>query len=451
MFARDKVAVCDSNNSGAHGANDYTCSCAGGGRWSGRTCNVDEGECASNPCSSWNAAAKKRMASGTCSDFLALRKMGVNSFGYRCTCAAGYTGALCDKDVDECASSPCQNGAACSDSITNSTIKADSFRCACKPGSNGTLCESDQDECASSPCVNSANCSESSMSGSAVTLGAFGCSCVKGWAGDRCQTDIDECSSSPCQNGGACSDSKTNASIAVNAHRCVCKNGFSGPTCAVDNNECATSPCKNNATCSESNGNATVSANDFVCACKPGWQGKECSVVIGCFANGGKGSCKNGGKCSDNLQGGGKAIKAGDYSCACGAGWEGADCGKDIDECKSCLTMGTASCEESGTADSTFAIGAFQCRCNKGWSGATCSVDIDECSSSPCLRNATCSASVSTGQKANTFYCACPFATYSGSRCELETRNCDAKDKNDCSSNATCTHTGAGTHSCACK
>lgn len=33
--------------------------------------------------------------------------------GYECGCEAGWTGDRCQVDIDDCASSPCQNGADC--------------------------------------------------------------------------------------------------------------------------------------------------------------------------------------------------------------------------------------------------------------------------------------------------------------------------------------------------
>ena len=79
--------------------------------------------------------------------------------------------------MDECTSSPCQNGAACSDSFTDSTVAIASFKCTCVAGfANGTCgylldeslhtapnfiqycditegtCDMDVNECASHPC-----------------------------------------------------------------------------------------------------------------------------------------------------------------------------------------------------------------------------------------------------------------------------------------------------------
>ena len=49
--------------------------------------------------------------------------------------------------MNECVSSPCQNGGECLDA-------ANSFICQCKPGFVGPLCEINFDECVSGPCMN---------------------------------------------------------------------------------------------------------------------------------------------------------------------------------------------------------------------------------------------------------------------------------------------------------
>lgn len=41
----------------------------------------------------------------------------------------GYTGTVCEEDIDECQSSPCQNGGVCED-LTNK------FKCTCPPGND---------------------------------------------------------------------------------------------------------------------------------------------------------------------------------------------------------------------------------------------------------------------------------------------------------------------------
>ena len=142
----------------------------------------------------------------------------------------------------------------------------------------------DINECASSPCQNGGTCVERAVNG-------YNCSCASGWAGEHCTTgsrinlyaltiiditlyttgwmitnsctlalhpklvelhikpgitsisnfdfykrnfhlllssssDINECASNPCQNGGTCVD-------AVNGYSCSCVNGWAGEHCAT--------------------------------------------------------------------------------------------------------------------------------------------------------------------------------------------------------------------------
>ena len=55
----------------------------------------------------------------------------VNKF--KCNCAAGNTGNLC-QEIDECISSPCQDGGTCIDGDN-------SYTCQCGLGSEGITCE----------------------------------------------------------------------------------------------------------------------------------------------------------------------------------------------------------------------------------------------------------------------------------------------------------------------
>jgi hypothetical protein len=68
---------------------------------------------------------------------------------------------VCDIDVDECKSNPCQNGAKCLASPKVNWIAADRYKCECKKGFDGFNCANDINECASSPCQNGGSCRDS--------------------------------------------------------------------------------------------------------------------------------------------------------------------------------------------------------------------------------------------------------------------------------------------------
>lgn len=64
---------------------------------------------------------------------------------------AGYVGRLCEVNINECASEPCENAGTCEDLVNG-------YHCYCADGFTGTRCEQDIDECLSSPCQNNATC-----------------------------------------------------------------------------------------------------------------------------------------------------------------------------------------------------------------------------------------------------------------------------------------------------
>ncbi|KAG5840785.1 hypothetical protein ANANG_G00192340 [Anguilla anguilla] len=169
----------------------YECDCSDTG-FTGEACEVDIPECASNPCQN----------NATCQE-------GIKS--YSCLCWPGYEGDHCEIDIDECAVEPCQNGGHCFErsNMTNygklpqldwqfSYADAAGHLCECLPGFTGENCSVNIDECESSPCQNGASCED--------LVNSYKCICPAGYTGTDCETDIDECESGPCQNGAECED-----------------------------------------------------------------------------------------------------------------------------------------------------------------------------------------------------------------------------------------------------
>ena len=79
---------------------------------------------------------------------------------------------------------------------------------------------SDIDECASSPCQNGGTCIDA--------VNSYTCNCDLGYSGDYCETNIDECASIPCQNGGTCTDG-------INSYTYICVPGHAGDNCQIGN------------------------------------------------------------------------------------------------------------------------------------------------------------------------------------------------------------------------
>uniref|UniRef100_A0A6Q2WYI0 Neurogenic locus notch homolog protein 1 n=1 Tax=Esox lucius TaxID=8010 RepID=A0A6Q2WYI0_ESOLU len=414
--------------------------------FSGGLCQIDIDECASTPCKN---GAK-------CSD-------GPNK--YTCECAEGYTGQHCETDINECYSDPCHYGI-CKDSLAT-------FTCYCHPGYTGRLCETNINECLSQPCLNGGLCQDRENT--------YICSCPKGTAGFNCEVNLDDCKSKPCDYG-RCIDK-------INGYECACEPGYSGAMCNINIDECAINPCHNGGTCIDSinsftclcpegyndatclsqvdecssnpciHGRCHDLVNGYKCFCDPGWSGPNCDINNNeCESN----PCMNGGTCKDMTSG---------YVCSCRPGFSGPNCQTNINECASnpCLNQGTCiddvagykcncllpytgetcetllapcilqPCKNRGVCQESEDYQSFSCICPEGWQGQTCEIDINECVKSPCRNGATCQNMVGS------YRCSCR-PGYTGQNCEMDIDDCKP---NPCSNGGLC-RDGADSFMCVC-
>lgn len=151
-----------------------------------------------------------------------------------CLGIAGFTGHLCQHDVDECASTPCGNGAKCLDG-------PNSYSCVCTEGASGGV---------------------QAGGGGIRVLRAPGQpsepAASPGYTGPHCEVDIDECEPDPCHYG-TCKDG-------VAAFTCLCRPGYTGHHCEANINECHSQPCRHGGTCQDRD-------NSYLCICLPGTTG----------------------------------------------------------------------------------------------------------------------------------------------------------------------------------
>ena len=231
-------------------------------------CDLDVDECLSAPC----------INGGRCTESTTDSVISYNS--YRCTCIAGFMNGVCDYDfrseytaecsvwesddnghdaslsgncdidVDECESSPCQNGATCTDSNVESRVSVHAYQCACVAGFANGVCEYDfiaeyTTECTVMESIFGADCRLLGVGlvscgttcvprGSQSTSMAHSQECQQHLFSGNCDIDVNECASSPCQNGATCTESNAESSVSIHAYQCTCVAGFANGVCEYD-------------------------------------------------------------------------------------------------------------------------------------------------------------------------------------------------------------------------
>ncbi|XP_060048215.1 cubilin [Erinaceus europaeus] len=128
------IDICSVNNGGCHPQASCSsalgslplCTCPPGYTGNGygsNGCAQLSNICSSHPC-----------LHGQCTDTVS---------GYLCKCESGWAGINCTENINECLSSPCQNGGTCVDSV-------DGFNCECTRFWTGIFCQTPQQVCGGS-------------------------------------------------------------------------------------------------------------------------------------------------------------------------------------------------------------------------------------------------------------------------------------------------------------
>ena len=78
--------------------------------------------------------------------------------------------------LSPCASGPCINGGTC-------IPLANAFMCICPSGFSGFLCQNQIDNCVNSPCLNGATCVNQ--------IGSFTCQCTSDFTGETCGEEVE--------------------------------------------------------------------------------------------------------------------------------------------------------------------------------------------------------------------------------------------------------------------
>ncbi|XP_046392545.1 cubilin-like [Ischnura elegans] len=357
--------------------------------------------------------------------------------------------------MNECISSPCQNGGTCMDMYND-------ILCLCPPNWQGKYCQVDTNECSQFAgtelgCQNGASCVN--------TPGSYRCNCVSGWYGIHCTLKSDNCSSSSTQElcgNGICVPQSTTP-----GYTCICNTGWTkengGTSCTKDINECAAYkpacshdppvPCINTPGsftcgscpqgytgngyyCSDINecliNNGGCSMSPYVpcintrgsrtCgSCPPGFQGDgtTCTQRGVCEIN--NGGCHPMARCFENPR-----ISQSYVECICLSGYTGNGLGpagcRPLSPGETNVILGdpcsSQPCQNGGTCIAP-SPSSLSCICAPGFTGIRCERRSDPCQSHPCQNEGICVASSNT----TGFSCLCQRG-YTGEHCQTLQQAC---------------------------
>lgn len=254
----DEPNPCDQTSCSGHG----TCTAVNGNRkcdcetgWSGDRCATDIDECAENA---------RLCGRGICEN---------TKGSYVCHCPPGRIGTHCEVTYyDACHGSPCMNNGICK--ATYNFVNNQTFTCLCRAGFTGDLCQINIDDCAAyiddltgikySRCDNGGVCVDKDNKKE--------CLCLPGFFGAECHENVNECvlfGADYCLNGGSCLDS-------YGDFRCACVIGFTGSRCELSVDDCVNHMCHPESKCIDG-------LRRYDCECPPHRMGIYCEYLNPCY------------------------------------------------------------------------------------------------------------------------------------------------------------------------
>ena len=115
--------------------------------------------------------------------------------GYFCECRPGYDGIDCERNVNDCASSPCVNGM-CNVSSSNQAQVIHIWSCIKVSKSYFSWFRVHNVITFYKILINFVLIQD--------LVASYSCTCPPGWTGVNCAVNINDCSPNPCRNRGLC-------------------------------------------------------------------------------------------------------------------------------------------------------------------------------------------------------------------------------------------------------
>ena len=125
-------------------------------------------------------------------------------------CLPGFTGIMCEINIDDCIGVNCSGNGQCVDGVL-------SYTCDCDPGFTEAECDVNIDECVAVNCGNG-QCVDG--------VHAYTCECDPGFTGVECGININNCVGENCSGNGQCVDG-------IDSFSCNCNDSFTGPLCEI--------------------------------------------------------------------------------------------------------------------------------------------------------------------------------------------------------------------------